>query len=105
MSLNPHDLLRALATPERITPPSMKWKTVTPSEYRRIYEESIKDPYSFWSRIARGLKWSKPWSIVAEGSPPGVKWFVDGLINPYYNIIGKHRDTFVWSKPAYYMGG
>jgi acetyl-CoA synthetase len=100
MSLNPHDLLKALATPERITPPSMKWKTVTPSEYRRIYEESIKDPYSFWSRIARGLKWTKPWSIVAEGNPPGVEWFVDGLINPYYNIIGKHRDTFVWSKPA-----
>jgi acetyl-CoA synthetase len=100
MSLNPLDLLRALATSERITPPSMKWKTVTPSEYRRVYEESIKDPYSFWSRVARGLKWAKPWSIIAEGSPPGVNWFIDGLINPYYNIIGKHRDTFVWSKPA-----
>jgi acetyl-CoA synthetase len=78
----------------------MRWKAVSPEEYRKIYLESIRDPFSFWEREARRLKWARVWSRVYEGSPPRAKWFVGGLIDAFYNIIGKHRDTWVWYKPA-----
>ncbi|MGC8983247.1 MAG: AMP-binding protein [Desulfurococcaceae archaeon] len=94
------EVLKELYTSERVVPPVMKWKAVTPSEYWRVYEESVKNPVEFWSREARELKWSKPWQAAAEGAPPKTRWFVGGRLSAYYNVVEKHRETWVWGKPA-----
>lgn len=101
MEVDPYETLKTLLSNERIIPPLMKWKTVSTIEYRKIYEESIRDSYSFWEREALKLSWSRKWSRVVEGQPPNTKWFTGGYINAYYNIIGKHRNTWIWSKPAF----
>lgn len=31
------------------------------SDYREIYNDSIKDPASFWAQIAEQLTWFKKW--------------------------------------------
>ena len=85
---------------ETVIPPSMKWKTVESEEHKLIYKKSIEDPVGFWTREAMELNWVKPWSKPIDGEPPRVVWFKDGEINAYYNIIGKHRNTYTWSKIA-----
>ncbi|MEM1696803.1 MAG: AMP-binding protein [Desulfurococcaceae archaeon] len=93
--------LKHIYSSERVVPPSMKWKTVTVEEYKRIYLNSVKDPFGFWAREAEYLYWVKPWSRVYEGKPPRMVWFTDGKLSAYYNIIGCHRsDNRTWSKPA-----
>jgi len=93
-------VLERLYSKDLVTPPALRWKTVSIEEYLRVYRESISDIYSFWEREARELMWTKPWSTVATGDPPRTKWFVGGALSPYYNIIGKHRDSWVWFKIA-----
>ena len=34
--------------------------------YREIYQESIKNPESFWSKTAERLDWFKKWDKVRE---------------------------------------
>ena len=83
-----------------ITPPSMRWKTLSLREYANIYVSSIKDLISFWEKQALNLRWSRRWSTPFSGVPPRVKWFINGVINAYYNVVGRHRGSWVWSKPA-----
>ena len=85
---------------ELVKSPSMKWKALTLKEYKSIYEASVRDLESFWRKEALKLSWKTPWSKTVEGAPPRVSWFKGGRINAYYNIVGKHRDSWVWSKPA-----
>ncbi|MCY0868481.1 MAG: AMP-binding protein [Desulfurococcus sp.] len=93
-------ILGSMITEETVEPPSMKWKTVKPEEYQRIYAESIRDPVEFWSRMALKLEWSTLWESVIEGRPPSVAWFKGGRLNVYGNIMGRHRDTLLWGKTA-----
>ncbi len=83
-----------------VTPPSMKWKTLSLREYANVYTSSIRDPVSFWERQALNLKWGRMWDVTFSGTPPRARWFVNGVINAYYNVIGRHRGSWVWSKPA-----
>ncbi|MEM0355539.1 MAG: AMP-binding protein [Desulfurococcaceae archaeon] len=95
-----HPYLRNIKIGERIIPPSLKWKTISVDEYRVIYEKSISNVVEFWSREARKLHWCREWRVALEGEPPNVKWFIDGCISPYYNVILKHKDTSIWNKIA-----
>ncbi|MEM4691563.1 MAG: acetyl-coenzyme A synthetase N-terminal domain-containing protein, partial [Desulfurococcaceae archaeon] len=88
-----HPYLRNIKIGERIVPPSLKWKTISVDEYRVIYEKSISNVVEFWSREARKLHWCREWRVALEGEPPNVKWFIDGCISPYYNVVLKHKDT------------
>jgi acetyl-CoA synthetase len=93
-------VLEKLYSRDFTTPPTLKWKTVSIEEHLRIYRESVSDIYSFWGREASELLWVKPWTTVAAGEPPRTKWFIGGALSAYYNIIGRHRDSWVWSKVA-----
>jgi len=93
-------VLGELYSRDLVTPPALRWKTVSIEEYSQIYIESISDIYGFWEREARELVWTRPWSTVVKGDPPNTRWFTSGALSAYYNVISKHRDSWVWSKTA-----
>jgi acetyl-CoA synthetase len=70
------------------------------AEYRRLYQQSIDDPHTFWGDAGRSeLTWSKPFSQVLTGEVPWVKWFEDGELNVSVNCLDRHLATR-GSKPA-----
>jgi acetyl-CoA synthetase len=61
-------------------------------EYKKIYEESIKDPASFWAQKAEDLVWFKKWDNVFSWDPDNVicRWFEGGKLNASYNCLDRH---------------
>ncbi len=70
------------------------------AEYERLYNESINDPDTFWSRYASELHWFKKWDKVLEWNCPWAKWFVGGEINLSYNCLDRHVATHRKNKAA-----
>ncbi len=71
------------------------------AEYQEAYEESLKDPDAFWSKVARNLHWFKKWDKVLDRSnAPFYKWFVGGKTNIAYNCLDRHLDTVRRTKIA-----
>lgn len=56
-------------------------------EYKRLYKQSIEDPETFWSNIAKDLHWFKKWDKVLDWKAPYSKWFVGGKTNMAYNCL------------------
>jgi propionate--CoA ligase len=73
--------------------------------YRKIYEESIKQPDKFWSEAASQLHWYEQWDRVLDDSKaPFYQWFVGGKTNLCYNAVDRHatkRDqaAIIWESP------
>ncbi len=62
-------------------------------EYKRIYDESIKDPEAFWAKMADRIEWfSKDWDSVLEYDEKDVRisWFKGGKLNITHNCIDRH---------------
>ncbi len=61
-------------------------------EYKKLYEESIKDPASFWAKNAEELTWFKKWERVYFWDPENVvcRWFEGGELNASYNCLDRH---------------
>jgi len=62
-------------------------------EYQKLYDESIKDPTSFWGRQARQmLSWQRDFQTVQSGSLANgdVSWFTEGQLNACYNLVDRH---------------
>jgi acetyl-CoA synthetase len=70
------------------------------AEYEKLYQQSIDDPDTFWSRIAGELHWFKKWDKVLEWNCPWAKWFVGGQINLSYNCLDRHVQTWRKNKAA-----
>jgi len=62
------------------------------AQYRRLYEASIEDPASFWSREAKRLHWFQPFERTFEQDfeKAEVGWFLGGKLNASYNCIDRH---------------
>ncbi len=65
-------------------------------EYRKLYEESIKDPPKFWAKRAEELDWFKKWDTVFEWDKEQVRfsWFKGGKINVSYNCLDRHLKRY-----------
>jgi len=37
-------------------------------DYEKVYKEAIENPEAFWARLARDLKWARPWKKYFSGS-------------------------------------
>jgi acetyl-CoA synthetase len=88
-----HDIRNLLTEERTFTPPTpFAANAVCGSldEYRRLYDESINSPETFWSRAADELHWFKPWQTVVQWDPPHAKWFVGGETNLSYNCLDRH---------------
>ncbi|CAD6444394.1 1534bea8-ab5d-473f-b5c7-0518bfeeecc8 [Sclerotinia trifoliorum] len=62
-------------------------------EYKKLYDESIKEPNKFWGRMARELlTWQKDFETVHSGSFAGGDnaWFLEGQLNASYNCVDRH---------------
>src|ERR1043166_8940539 len=59
-------------------------------QYRRMYQQSVRQPAKFWAREARELVWRAPWKKVLEWKAPFAKWFVDGKLNISENCLDRH---------------
>ncbi|HZS83174.1 MAG TPA: acetate--CoA ligase [Stellaceae bacterium] len=63
------------------------------AKYRRMYEESVRDPEKFWGEEGKRLHWVKPYSRVKNVSYSGdvhIRWYEDGTLNAAYNCIDRH---------------
>ena len=63
-------------------------------KFKRIYEESIKNPEKFWQEASNDIFWfKKPTKILNKSNPPFYKWFEDGVTNTCYNALDIHIDN------------
>ncbi|TAE75656.1 MAG: acetate--CoA ligase, partial [Verrucomicrobia bacterium] len=60
------------------------------AQYKKLWQESIDKPASFWAREAKELTWRKPWKKVLEWKAPDAKWFVGGTLNVCENCVDRH---------------
>ncbi|MBW2977795.1 acetate--CoA ligase [Candidatus Woesearchaeota archaeon] len=63
-------------------------------EYKKIYNDSIKDPEKFWAEKAEQLHWFKKWDTVFTWDKEKVNftWFKGGKINACYNCLDRHLE-------------
>ena len=65
-------------------------------EYKKMYEESIKDPDNFWSKLAtEQISWYKKWNKVQEYDfkKGKIKWFDGAQLNVSYNCLDRHVEN------------
>lgn len=64
------------------------------ADYQRLYQESVRDPNSFWSRIGRRLDWIQPFAKVKDTSFDEhdfrIRWYYDGKLNVSANCLDRH---------------
>ena len=91
---------------ERIVSPGdsfTKNANINNKNYLKLYNDSIKNPESFWKNQAlERLTWFKPFSKVlshkfADGK---VKWFEGGKLNVSYNCLDRHLNSSLKNKAA-----
>jgi acetyl-CoA synthetase len=81
-------------------------KNANVKEYKKLYEDSIKDPAAFWAEQAQTLDWVKPWDQVLDASDaPFYKWFTGGKTNIILNAIDRHLKTATRNKLAFMWEG
>jgi acetyl-CoA synthetase len=74
----------------------------TMAKYKSMYDESIKDPTTFFSREAKKmLSWMHPFDAVMSGSfrHGDISWFPGGRINVSANCLDRHpadRVAIIW---------
>ncbi len=62
--------------------------------YKKMYDQSISDPNSFWSDQAKRIDWIKKPTIIKNASfdPVDIKWFEDGILNVTTSCIDRHLE-------------
>ena len=71
------------------------------SKFKKIYENSIKNPEKFWKEISEDIFWfKKPTKILNKSNPPFYKWFEDGVTNTCYNALDIHITNGLGDKTA-----
>ncbi|KAK3735192.1 hypothetical protein QZH41_017943, partial [Actinostola sp. cb2023] len=59
--------------------------------YDEAFKSSIQDPDTFWSEVAEGIDWYKPFTKVVDNSnQPFTNWFPGGELNTCYNCLDRH---------------
>ena len=63
--------------------------------YKNLYEDSIRNPEEFWSKISERIDWVKPWDRVSNYNfrKGEINWFTGGKLNASYNCIDRHVDA------------
>ena len=61
-------------------------------EYNELYQDSVKNPESFWSKVAERISWIKKWDKVLDYNfvDGNIKFFEGGKLNVSYNCLDRH---------------
>ncbi|PGH07389.1 acetyl-coenzyme A synthetase [Helicocarpus griseus UAMH5409] len=62
-------------------------------EYKKLHEESIRDPDTFWARLARDLlTFEQDFHTTRNGTftDGNISWFLGGKLNASYNCVDRH---------------
>jgi len=61
-------------------------------DYNRMYDDSIKNPESFWEGQADRISWFQKWNKVWDWDfdDAHIKWFEGAKLNACYNCIDRH---------------
>ena len=64
------------------------------ADYQRLYQESMRDPTSFWARMGRRIDWIQPFTKVKDTSFDlqdfRIRWYHDGKLNVAANCLDRH---------------
>jgi acetyl-CoA synthetase len=74
----------------KIIPPKSE---ITLEQYKRLHQQSIEDPETFWGKAAtEHLDWFRPFDKVLQGSfeHGDIRWFQGGKLNLSYNALDRH---------------
>jgi len=70
---------------------------LSPTDYKKAYDRSIKDPERFWSEQAGRLNWMKAPTQIKDVSwdtdDLHVRWYADGVLNVTENCLDRHLET------------
>jgi len=81
-------------------------KMYQPKEkYLSLQKDSLRDPESFWAKLAGQLVWHRTWDKVLEWDPPFAQWFVGGTLNASENAVDRHVKSWRKNKAAYLWEG
>jgi acetyl-CoA synthetase len=61
--------------------------------YKRMYEQSVRDPEGFWAVHAKRVDWMKPFTKIKDATFKGdvrIRWFWDGTLNACANCVDRH---------------
>lgn len=96
--------ITSLSTEKRVFKPkesfSKKAHIKSMNQYKKLYNESIKNPEKFWAKIAEELHWFKKWKTVLKWKAPHSQWFVGGKINISDNCLDRHLSSARRNKAA-----
>ncbi len=83
----------------RVFPPSAEFvknaNIKSMDEYKKMYEESIKEPEKFWGKIADELSWYKRWDTFCKydfKTNPEVRYCLGSKINVCYNCLDRNLE-------------
>jgi acetyl-CoA synthetase len=63
------------------------------STYKRLYDQSIRDPEGFWREQGKRVDWIRPYTKIKDVTYDGqvsIKWFHDGSLNASANCLDRH---------------
>jgi acetyl-CoA synthetase len=67
---------------------------INKEDYKKLYNQSITDPLSFWEEQGKRLDWYTPYTKIRDYSYDinnlYIKWYEDGVLNVSYNCIDRH---------------
>ena len=71
---------------------------INKEDYKKLYNQSISDPLSFWEEQVKRLDWYTPYTKIRDYSYDinnlYIKWYEDGVLNVSYNCIDRHIEKF-----------
>ena len=77
-----------------VDPQLAKDAWIDEASYFAKYQQSIKDPESFWRQEGKRLDWFKDYTKVKDTSfspaKVSIKWYEDGVLNASYNCLDRH---------------
>ncbi len=63
-------------------------------QYKKVYQESIENPETFWSSIAEHFTWRRKWDTVLNWNftTPNIQWFSGAKLNITENCLDRHLE-------------
>jgi len=74
----------------------MKKEILSYKQYKKEYEESVKNPKSFWEEKANNFKWQRKWDSVLDWNflKAEINWFKGARLNITENCLDRHLDKY-----------